>query len=173
MQIDPPPVRVSEEDGFVDVELPIHDVWRHADGTVVVVARGKFENEILGIVVELLPDWVAQPRDGFCPWWGAVRITSDGFHSDRLLTVLGNLYGIKDESKSMKRSLQVQAVGLNDDPTQVQSKRTHMKVFFQDGGEDEYAEIFVNVDIPAGILELHEKDIEYRASVLRSLASET
>jgi hypothetical protein len=52
------------------------------------------------------------------------------------------------------------------------SSAPHMKLFFQSDDPGQYAEIFVNVVAPERRLELHEKDPEYRAPLLRSLAFE-
>jgi hypothetical protein len=53
----------------------------------------------------------------------------------------------------------------------MQSQRIDIKVFFSaDGPDADYAELYTNIDPVNHMLEIHEKDPEYRANVIKALA---
>ena len=44
-----------------------------------------------------------------------------------------------------------------------------MKLFFHSENGERYAEVFLNIDRQAQVVEIHEKDPEYRQNLIRAL----
>src|SRR5262249_28648539 len=90
---EPPAVTLGEDDGFVDIDLAITDVQTSRDGTLRVVARGKLDGTLIGLIVDVLPDWKAQRLDGsnVFVYWGKVRYRSLGTESDAFIAALTRL----------------------------------------------------------------------------------
>lgn len=80
-----------------------------------------------------------------------------------------------EDLKAVWRSAQtrITVAGLNSDPRAPKAGKITMKVFFEHGDQENYGEAFINIDLGAGILEFHDKDPEYHAGILASLAAGT
>jgi predicted alpha/beta superfamily hydrolase len=168
---DPPAATIREDDDFVDIGLAITKVKRSLDGTVSVVARGMVEGTVIGLMVDVLPDWKPQEIEGGgCFYWGRLRYRSLGAESDAFIAALSRLYGIGEPPRAMAPRIDVNAVGLNHDPRALASVPAKMKAFFYDDGpDDRQAEVYTNIDLQAKRLEFHEKDPEYRLPLVRAL----
>jgi hypothetical protein len=70
----------------------------------------------------------------------------------------------------MLPEIRVEVVGLASDPRLIESKAIQMKLFFHSENEERYAEVFLNIDRPAQIAQLHEKDPDYRKNLVRALS---
>ena len=55
-------------------------------------------------------------------------------------------------------------------PTALDGAPTRIKLFFELQAEDRYAELFLNVDVREGSIQLSEKDFDYRRAVVQALA---
>ena len=126
--------------------------------------------------------------DAFHSFWGNVRLRSIGEESDRLLQLLADYYGIAPANGSkgglvgrlfgkmtnpatFVTEIDCLAVGIASDPREIEAEQVHMKLFFDDGLEDgRYAEVFLNADLPSGIVMLNEKDEEYRSDLVHWLS---
>jgi hypothetical protein len=72
--------------------------------------------------------------------------------------------------RGMVDRLAVGLIGLQGDPRDVLRVPIRMKAFLHPDGPDElYAEVFLNVDVPAGLFQLHDKDPGYHGTLLASL----
>jgi len=168
------PGRVSTEEGFVDIDLPIADVRREADGAVAITARALIDNVIVGFAIDIRRDWKATPLSGSdFLYFGKVSLRSLGEDSNRFVALLARLYKVSQPSRPMLVKLELVAVGLADDPSKVMTTPVRMKLFFDpdDEGSGE-AEVYVNVDVAARKLQFNEKDPEYREPLVRALTEE-
>lgn len=58
---------------------------------------------------------------------------------------------------------------LNESPVDLEAREHYkFKMFFQDDNEDLYCEIFCNIDLAGNVIELHEKDEEYRENIIKN-----
>ncbi len=165
---------VSTEDGFVDIDLPIVDTKKTTTGLVSVIARGEVSGSVVGFAVDINPSWKAKATDDGAVvfYWGYAQLRSTGEESDGFVRLLAEMYERPGLEISMPRRIEVEAVGLANDPAKVLTSPTKMKFFFNpDSEEEDYAEVFLNLDIPAKKLEFHEKDPEYREPLLRALGA--
>jgi hypothetical protein len=60
---------------------------------------------------------------------------------------------------------------LKGSPDKVLTEEVAMKVFFGSSADAEtpYGELYLNINVPRGLVQLHEKDPEYRKAVLQGL----
>jgi hypothetical protein len=123
-------------------------------------------------------------EDAFHSYWGHVRLTSLGSESDRLVRVMADFYGLTSpgeteggmltrlfrkspKDRTFAPEIVCLAVGIASDPRNIEDDTIHTKLFFDEGTEGgRYAEVFLNVDLEAGLVALNEKDEEYRADLV-------
>ena len=164
-------VRSVGEEGFVDLDLPLVDFVEPAAGGFRIVARGSFGGEIIGFAATVEPEWRADPiegdRDHFF-YWGRVTLQSIGAASDSFVSALAQLYGDPIGTPKMLATIPTEAVGLATDPRKLKSSPAKMKLFFHSGAATRYAEVFLNIDRASRVVEVHEKDPEYRSNVVRA-----
>jgi hypothetical protein len=169
-----PAGNVSTADGFIDIDLPIEKAESNSQCLVSVIARGTVEGANVGFAFELDTKWDEKPVDSMnlTLYWGKACIHSIGADSDAFLKLLADRYQLELAAANMRLHIEVAVVGLANDPRLVQSNPTKMKVFFNANTDRNYAEVFLNLDLNAKVLEFHEKDPEYRAPLLRALSGE-
>ena len=172
---DPTAIAVTIEHGFVDIDIPIVRIETQKDGTVTVIARGAASVGAVGFAFDLYPAWKANPTAEREVTFhvGKARFRSLGPESDRFVLLLASLYRLTPPpSGSMRGAISVDAVGLDSDPAQILTAPVKMKMFFGSTEEDE-AEVFLNIDLKRRVLEFHEKDPDYRKSLIDALARGT
>jgi hypothetical protein len=162
-----------DSEGFVDLDMRIVRAGSLEDGGFLLEAKCRREQEIMGFALMLSGEWDAQPlgESGEHAYWGTARLISLGQESDTLVAALDSIYGTNLGVCTMPGQLDVMVVGIGDDPSQLASAPIHMKLFFEpdDKTQTRYAEVFLNVYLEERRLELHEKDPEYRAPMMRVL----
>jgi hypothetical protein len=158
-------------EGFVDITLPVVHVNCLEDGTVVVKAVGKIAGGLIGFQIDVQPDWNRQVgEDGnLILYWGTVRYRALGEASDRFVETLAQLFGLPAGASSMAPSIDFTAVALMTDPREIISSRQDLKLFYDNGADDTYAEVFTNIDLKAGQIEFREKDQDYRSNLISAL----
>src|SRR6266511_2895263 len=68
----------------------------------------------------------------------------------------------------MGRETQFTGISLEGDPRDLAKGPVKIKRFFESDNQDDYAELFTNIELAAHRLEVHEKDEEYRSPVIRA-----
>lgn len=162
----------SEEDGFVDLVLAIdkHDV--RPGGTQSFRASGVHQGQRVALEILLGPDWRAGSLGEDIPqttYSGQVTYRSVGPESDALLRAIDALYETQLEPRSMTGERHFTCVTLGGDPRHPHNGRIHAKLFYETDNEDEYAELYTNIDVAAGRVEIKEKDPDYRSAIVRAL----
>jgi hypothetical protein len=66
----------------------------------------------------------------------------------------------------------VYALSLAGNPAELANGEVKIKLFFESGAEDDYAELFASIDLRGRRLSINEKDPEYRRGVVRALRAE-
>lgn len=164
------------EEGWFDLDLTITSVSDEGD-YITIVGMGLFRGTDVGLKVAFRKgmkpgfpnaevDRTAFARDG-------IVYSSIGDASDRFLRAMAALYGVPRPAGKFAPRVGVTAFALEPHSFDLTKNGANFKVFFNDGDgqENEYAELFTNVDIAGKRLELHEKDPEYRANVVRALTA--
>jgi hypothetical protein len=162
-----PDARISEDHGFIDIDLPITSV-SDSDGLIKIIARGTIDGTDVGFEVDF-PSKTESVTRAFLPT-GVARVRSIGAPSDHFVMLLAQRYKLPAPAPTMVASVDASVVGLEGDPQHILAGKTKMKFFFFDSGpEDRYAEVFINVDAKIRVLEFHEKDEGYRKPLLLDL----
>lgn len=167
------PGRVGDEEGFLDIDLPIVSLSRSATGSLRIEARGQIAGEIMGFAVVLFPGWQAQPLEDSDAafYWGAGAYERTGNESDAFVRFVARRYGLPStESLSMLREVPARVVGLRTDPAIALERGASTKFFFHSDSPERYAEVFTNINLGESLLEFREKDEEYRAALVRALS---
>jgi hypothetical protein len=100
---------------------------------------------------------------------GVITYRSIGADSDTFVQVLDELYGTKLSPKVMIGEVRFTGISLGGDPRDLQSGPVKIKLFFESDKQDEYAELFTNIQLADHRLEFHEKDPDYRLAVIKAL----
>ena len=103
---------------------------------------------------------------------GVVTYRSTGSASDAFVQVLDELYGTKLTPKAMATETRFTGISLGGDPRDLTKGPVRIKLFFESGGQDDYAELYTNIELAARRLEVHEKDEGYRLPVIRALRAQ-
>jgi hypothetical protein len=166
---------IAGEGGFVDLTFGIKAVdCPNPEGDCVITAGSEYRGSSVGLAIAV--------RGGMKPGIKGAEIDRAGFmrdgivfssvgpESDRLLATMASLYDIKVPGGRFAPRVAATSFALGGDPAKIQTEPLKFKVFFNDaGGEDEYAELYVNIDLRKHSVELAEKDPEYRNAVVRAL----
>jgi hypothetical protein len=167
-----PEITADSEEGFVDLTFRIHGHKPLPDGSQSIRAAGVYKGRKLVYDVILGPTWKSGKLNTNVPIkisQGVVTYRRVGPESDAFLQVLDELYGSRLSPRAMAADTPFTAISLEGDPGDLASGPTKIKLFYETGGEDRYAELFTNIDLAARKLEFHEKDQEYRKKVVQAL----
>jgi hypothetical protein len=168
-----PEVTAGSEDGFVDLTLRLERIFTDDDGAFHLQASGRHRGQLVGFAALLGPEWTKQPLDNALQqiYWGEVIIESVGEASDRFLSAMNEAYGTQLGPRRMRPETRFLAAGLDHDPRELPSAKTHIKLFFEHQDEEQCAELYLNVDVMHAIVEVREKDTDYRVPLVRCLSA--
>lgn len=170
----PPEITAEcEEDGFVDLGFAITAAERLADGAVALHAAGVHRGQAVGLTVVLSAAWRAGalgPKVPLVTYTGTVTYRSAGAPSDALMRALDELYGTRLGATALRPETVFTGISLDGEPGDPGKGPVKLKLFYETGGDDGYAELYTNLDLARGILQIHEKDPDYRAPIVRALA---
>jgi hypothetical protein len=171
----PPEVTSQSEEGFHDLLFYIEEHKQMRDGSQSIRGLGTHQGRVLGLDVILGPSWQAGSLGKNVPlvtYRGIVTYRSTGSDSDTFLQVLDELYGTKLTPKAMATETRFTGISLGGDPRDLTKGPVKIKLFFESGGPDDYAELYTNIELAARRLEVHEKDEGYRLPVIRALRAQ-
>lgn len=109
------------------------------------------------------------PENGFIK--NALIIKSIGSESDDFLKALSKIYGFPTKNK-FKNVIQVPTIfSLNKQKVNLDNVGySHFKAFLEEDNQNDYCEIFFNIDSKKQIIELHEKDMDYRKLIIKAFS---
>jgi hypothetical protein len=178
MPVEPPKlveVNISADDGFgADVVFQLREHKLLADGTQTIRAAGLYKGREVAFDVVLAPTW-KKPNAGkdtsLVTGTGSVSYRRVGPESEAFLKMLDDLYRTNVNPKEMRAETTFSAAALKGDPGDLSKGPVMMKLFFETGRNDQYAELYTNIDLSARRVELAEKDEGYRRQVIAALQS--
>ena len=166
---------IDPEDGWKDVFLHIIE-RKEDDNWVSFICKGLFNGDRVGLEVLVRKDMEAGLlpteeinqeafyRDGICFY-------SIGVDSDNLLKALSTLYEFPTDKCFLESITGAMTFSLNQvDVDLTRKEKYNFKMFFNDDSETVYCEMFCNIDLDKMIVELHEKDEEYRENLIKTFA---
>jgi hypothetical protein len=169
-------IDVSEDDDFVDLQLTVTKYWKDDDEHHIVQAKGLWGRETVGLAIAFRPDMklgiVDTEVDKKRFYREGVNFYSIGKLSDNFTRALHSLFQIDGTLGNMQDSVGSTALIVSGRPEHFDEDYIKAKVFFDGANEKNlYAEWYVNVDLKNKILELREKDPEYRKNILAILTN--
>ena len=159
----------SSDTGFgADVKLSIAERFEN-DTANVYKGVSLYNDQELGLLIS-----VPKHEKGAKGFGQGFALRSIGTLSDYLLPTLSQLYKQPDnETKTFIKVMTVNYVNLTAFAKAVSGQEPELKevnqykLFFE--GDNDYAEIFLNIDLSNNLIEIFEKDTEYRPAILRFL----
>lgn len=171
-QIPLPEITSESEEGFHDLVFAIEDHKKLPDGSQTILASGMYKGRKVSLEIYLGAEWRSGSVDAdipFSTYRGTVSYNSVGVESDLLLSIVDELYGTKQAPRAMNKATEFTAISLGGDPRNLAKGPVKLKLFFESNAEDQYAELFTNIDLKARKLYINEKDEEYRTAIVRAL----
>jgi hypothetical protein len=165
----------SEDDGFVDLTFAIRSRKTFPDGSQGLEVYGIHQGCRVGLLVVLGPQWKAVTLGEdhqLITTRGTVIYRSLGSPSDALIQALDQLYDTRLEPTTLRPSTSFSGISLAGEPSDLAKGPARIKLFFDPDTEDRYAELFTNVDLAKGRLEIREKDPWYRSAIIRALRAD-
>jgi hypothetical protein len=162
----------GEEEGWgADLRLSISSV-SETDTTKIYKAISSYEGKNLGFLVS-----VPKGKEGEKGFAKGITFGSLGSESDFFLATLAKLYKQKiDSSIKFTSNISVSYVNLKEfgkslgaqDASQYPTS-TEYKLFFEGASDEDYAELYVNINTEDNWIEIREKDEEYRPAIIKFL----
>ena len=171
----PPEVTSESEEGFYDLLFYVQEHKRLPDGSQSIRGSGTHNGRALGLEVILGPTWEAKSLAKDMPlvtYRGIVTYRSTGSDSDAFVQLLDELYATKLTPKAMATETRFTGISLGGDPRDLTKGPVKIKLFFESGGQDDYAELYTNIELATRRLEVHEKDEGYRLPVIKALRAQ-
>ena len=163
------------EEGWQDLIFTITEKEKLDNGFWSLTCKAKYENQIVGLKIKIadgIPAGIVNDEiDNTNFVANGVEIQSIGTESDKLIEVISNLYEQPKMTKFSSEKLTFTAFPLNREKGILENGKFKFKLFFDDNNEQNlYAEFYMNPDLINGIVELNEKDEEYRMNIVKLLS---
>lgn len=168
----PPEITSESEEGFHDLIFFIREHKKLPDGSQTIDGVGLHKRQNVGLQIVLGPTWKEGSLGKGVPlvtYQGVVKYRSTGDDSDSFLQTLDELYGTKLFASAMNAETSFTGISLEGDPRDLAKGPVKIKLFFESEKEEEYAELFTNIELGKRRLEVHEKDQDYRKAVVGAL----
>jgi len=165
-------IKSKSEEGFQDLVFNITDKKLDKDNNWTLTAKGQYKNMIVGFKVviknELKPGIVNGKPDQTGMIKNAGQISSIGLESDNFIKVVSELYGFKSDKKFTKNAISFDCFSLNTQKGDLEKADFKFKLFFDSQDLNGlYSELFLNISLPTGLIELNEKDPGYRENIIK------
>jgi len=156
----------NEQGWGADIQLSFTESTQTENGVVYKV-NSTYKNKTIGFEVTI-------PNPGF----SKLTIKSLGTNSDNFIHVLSKLYKQKiDTTLHFVDFIIADCANMGEyidslrkvGSSNYVSAKSQYKLFFQGKNEDDYAELFLNVNEKEHLIELEEKDEEYRPILIKLL----
>lgn len=167
-----PQLLAPSDEGIVDLRFGIESRERQAAGAERIVAAAMDGEREVAFAITLEPQWKQGELEGIglTVHQGVVVLASVGARGDHLVQAIDRLYATKLGASRMRPEVGFTAISLDGNPAALDAATTKIKLFFESDSEDRYAELFLDLDVRAGTVQLNEKDSEYRHAIVRALA---
>jgi hypothetical protein len=170
-----PDITSGPQEGWHDFTFAIRKDEKLPDGSRSLEARGLYRGREVGVIVVLSASWPEAKLNQKVPWTpyrGVITYRSLGTASDSFLHIMDELYGTALHPKSMRAETKFTGLSLEGKPDELEKAPVKIKVFYESDDEQRYAELFTNIDLQHRVLQINEKDEEYRKPVVRALSTE-
>ena len=166
-----PEITAASDTAWHDLTFRVQQRGRLPEGGQLLRVAGAYRQKPVALAVLLGPAWTAGHLGNLTlvTYSGTVTLRSLGEESDRLLRAIDELYGTRQRPQKMRQQTQFTAITLGGDPRHLEAGPVKIKLLFESNDESQYAELYLNIDLGRGSLELAEKDPDYRTAIVRAL----
>lgn len=164
--------RIDPEEGWFDIYMKIVSEIR-TDSSYVYTVKGLYKGNTVGLQIEVRSDIGAGIVNGSVSGGSGfladgVTLRSIGSESDNLVTALAELYNVSATEGFTKQPIASTIFSLNSKAVDLSKAGYYkLKLFYEIADEELYAELFLNINTETKEIELHEKDQEYRSSLIK------
>jgi hypothetical protein len=167
-------INVSEDSDFIDLSFTITKYWQDEHKNHICKVSGLWGNEIVGFEIAFRPDMRLGIIDGEVDktrfYANGINLYSIGKESSSFIKALISLFKQNSTPTRMNDKITSTAFILGGNPENINSEYIKTKVFFDDLDENNlYSEWYINIDLKNKVLELREKDPEYRLNIVNIL----
>lgn len=170
-----PEITANAEEGFVDLGFSIRTREALPDGSQALNVYGLHHGREVGITVILGSKWKKGSlgtNPSIPTYTGLITYQTLGPASDAFIEVLDQLYTTKLQPRTIRPKTDFAGISLEGEPANLTKGPLKIKLFFESEAEDRYAELYTNIDLANGVLQIHEKDSDYRAPIIKALRAE-
>jgi hypothetical protein len=164
----------SEEPDFVDLQFTITKFWQDNLKNHICEVKGLWGEKIVCFQIAIRPDMYPGIIEGEVDktrfYRNGVAFYSVGKLSDTFINALIHLYKFDYQKEKMNDITNATAFILSGNSQNFLTDYVKIKIFLDDNDEKGfYSEWYVNIDVKNKILELREKDSEYRLNIINNL----
>lgn len=158
-----------------DIVLAIENLTKDAAGNYHIIGKGTYHSILVGLEViirggmkhGIVNDDFETDQTAF---YKGVIFKSIGSESDEFIKAMASLYGITTGKTFSSNPMPFTSFAMEKEPLDIERKPVRFKLFFDDTDElGLYCELYLNIDAPAGVLEMKEKSDEYRKNIVKAL----
>jgi len=163
----------KSRDGYQDLILSIVDTV-YKDGYWIITAKGQYKETIVGIKIKFINGLKAGLINGRMDntsWkQNAAEISTIGKESDNFVRMVSGLYGIKTEKPFTESPIVFTCFSLNSETAILEEGYFKFKLYFDDIRESGlYTEIFFNINLPEGYIEIPDRDPQHREDFVKAM----
>jgi hypothetical protein len=172
----PKEIGITVDEGWVDLTFSVTSVTKAADGYHIRV-QSTHQNHPIGFNLilknglpkgfirgqEMKPDLTAFVPDG-------IALVRSGVESDYFVHFLAEQYKQKPPA-SMRSKVILGTFVLSGNPANLENERVEIKVFGESESEDDAYEAYINLELSRNIVELREKDADYRKALIKGFGT--
>jgi len=167
-------IDISDEPDFVDLQLTITKYWQDEFKNHICKVEGLWGKNTVGFEIAFRPDMKSGMIDGEVDktrfYKEGINFYSIGKLSDNFIKALIGLYKTDNPTLKMKNRISSTTFLLGGEIENINQDYIKTKIFFDDPEEKGfYSEWYVNIDLKDKILDLREKDSEYRRNIINML----
>jgi hypothetical protein len=166
-----PDIIQSGEEGWYDLAFLITAYTRGKDNIQTFDFAGLHQGKKVALRATLSPDWTERLPDKQLPlttYKGIVTLLSLGSESDALVSTIDALYKTNLGLRKFKQKSVFTGISLGGDPRHPEKGEVKIKLFYEPADESQYAELYFNVLFGKKTIQIHEKDPDYRSSVVKA-----
>lgn len=164
----------NNEDGFKDLALTVTKFKKKPFGDFYIEGHAEYSGKNVGIGLYVRHDMRGMINNDISTlkcYNDGVRFVSLGACSDEFLKAVNEIYGFERREIKFKSSFSAVCAALGGNPRNIKKEYVQFKCFFNtEDNDNNYAEVYVNIDIPNLKVMIDEKDEDYRENIIRSLS---
>lgn len=165
------PVTIDRRGALTDIELPVFSRSCDSQGGCVIETFGLDQGKAVGLTVITAPGM----RESFFtakvstsrvfPTPAGVSFVVEGPRGRSLLRLVAESYGRNTYHSALPKTIVMTAVPIQGNPAEIQTRPLRLKLVHPG---DDYFELFLDTDLANKKVTLVEKDVAYRAAILKT-----